>query len=148
MSQEQTQRQLPAPCIVDFGTIVNKDDMKRLLDDLCHVRYIHTIDNQFHTEGKGWVQEVFNDPYQSTLIANGNLYINLQSFDYLKLSQSSTKETYFDLVQDNRQLRLIPLSNLAQEQTNTYNFNAAAIEAMVTEVLSAHLDVQLDDDDF
>lgn len=148
MSQEQTQRQLPAPCIVDFGTIVNKDDMKRLLDDLCHVRYIHTIDREFHTEGKGWVQEVFNDPHQSTLIANGNLYINLQSFDYLKLSQSSNKETYFDLVQDNRQLRLIPLSNLAQEQTNTYNFNAAAIEAMVTEVLSARLDVQLDDDDF
>jgi hypothetical protein len=148
MSQEQTQRQLPAPCIVDFGTIVNKDDMKRLLDDLCHVRYIHTIEQQFHTEGKGWVQEVFNDPHQSTLIANGNLYINLQSFDYLKLSQSSTKETYFDLIQDNRQLRLIPLSNLAQEQTNTYNFNTAAIEAMVTDVLSARLDVQLDDDDF
>jgi hypothetical protein len=148
MSQEQTQRKLPAPCIVDFGTIVNKDDMKRLLEDLNHVRYIHTIDNEFHTEGKGWVQEVFNDPHQSTLIANGNLYINLQSFDYLKLSQSSAKETYFDLVQDNRQLRLIPLSNLAQEPTNTYNFNAAAIEAMVTEVLSAQLDVQLDDDDF
>ncbi len=88
MSKEQTPRQLPAPCIIDCGIIVSKDDMKRLLNDLCHVHYIHLIDRQIESEGKGWVLEVFNHPCQSTLIANGNLYINIQSFDYLQLSQS------------------------------------------------------------
>jgi hypothetical protein len=148
MSQEQIPSKLPAPCIVDCGTIVNKDDMKRLLKDIGQVRYIHSIDRHIHNQGQGWIIEIFNDAYQSTLIANGNLYINLQSFDCLQLSQSPTKETYFDLIQDNRLLRLIPLGNVVVEQSNANNLNAAAIEAMVTEVLSAHLDAQFDDDDF
>ena len=148
MSKEQTPRQLPAPCIIDSGTIVSKDDMKRLLNDLCHVHYIHTIDGKLHSEGKAWILEVFNHPCQSTLIANGNLYINIQSFDYIQLSQSPNQETYFDLIQDNRRLRLIPIVNSKPEQTSGKNIDAATIEAMVTEVLSARWDVQLDDDDF
>ena len=148
MSKEQTPRQLPAPCIIDSGTIVSKDDMKRLLNDLCHVHYLHTIDEELHSEGKGWILEVFNHPCQSTLIANGNLYINIQSFDYIQLSQSPEGENYFDLIQDNRRLRLIPIVNSKPEPASVKNIDAATIEAMVTEVLSARWDVQLDDDDF
>ena len=148
MSKEQTPRQLPAPCIIDSGTIVSKDDMKRLLDDLCHVHYLHTIDKELHSEGKGWILEVFSHPYQSTLIANGNLYLNIQSFDYLQLSQSREGGNYFDLIQDNRRLRLIPIINSKPEPTSVKNIDVATIEAMVTEVLSARWDVQLDDDDF
>ena len=148
MSKEQTPRQLPAPCIIDSGTIVSKDDMKRLLNDLCHVHYIHTIDEKLHSEGKGWILEVFNHPCQSTLIANGNLYINIQSFDYVELIESPDRETYFDLIQDNRRLRLIPIINSKPEQSSVKNIDAATIEAMVTEVLSARWDVQLDDDEF
>lgn len=148
MSKEQTPRQLPAPCIIESGTIVSKDDMKRLLNDLCHVHYIHTIDEEIHSEGKGWILEVFNHNCQSTLIANGNLYINIQSFDYVQLSQSPEQETCFDLIQDNRRLRLIPIINSKPEQVAVKNIDAATIEAMVTEVLSARWDVQLDDDDF
>ncbi len=148
MSKEQTPRQLPAPCIIDSGTIVSKDDMKRLLNDLCQVHYIHTIDEKLHSEGKGWILEVFNHPCQSTLIANGNLYINIQSFDYVQLNQSPNQETYFDLIQDNRRLRLIPIVNSKPEQASVKNIDAATIEAMVTEVLSARWDVQLDDDEF
>jgi hypothetical protein len=136
----------PAPCIVDFGTVVNKDDMRRLLNDLCHVRYFHSIDRQLLSEGQGYILEVFNDDRQSTLIANGNIYINVQSFDYLQLSQSSSQETCFDLVQEHRTLRLIPVSVQNSEQILTRNIDAATIEAMVTDALSARLDVQLDDD--
>ena len=89
--------------------------------------------------------EVFAAPNRSTLIANQALYLNVQSFDYLHLSQSPEKEAYFDLIQDNRQLRLIPLSNPFQEQS-TQQLNADALEAMVTQVLSAKWDVQIDDD--
>ena len=145
MSHPQSQHQIPAPCIIDTGIIVNKQDMGRLLTDLGRVRYIHTLDGKLQNEGEGYVLEVFADPQRSTLIANHTLYLNVQSFDYLQLNQSLEKEVYFDLIQDNRQLRIIPLSNPLQEQS-TQQFNAEALEAMVTQVLSAKWDVQIDDD--
>jgi hypothetical protein len=145
MSHPKSPHQIPAPCIIDTGIIVNKQDMGRLLTDLGRVRYIHTLDGKLQNEGEGYVLEVFADPQRSTLIANHTLYLNVQSFDYLQLNQSLEKEVYFDLIQDNRQLRLIPLSNPLQEQS-TQQFNAEALEAMVTQVLSAKWDVQIDDD--
>lgn len=148
MNQPHRSNQSIAPCIVDTGIIVNKDDMKRLLNDLCHVSYTHSIDERVDSEGKGFIQEIFSESYQSTMIANGNLYINLKSFDYLQLSKSSDNQTCFDLIQENRQLRLIPISGTALNKEQDKSINAAAIEAMVTEVLSARLDVQFDDEEF
>jgi hypothetical protein len=146
MSHHQSSHQLPAPCIIDTGIIINKQDIGRLLSDLSRVRYIHTLDGHLQSDGEGFVMEVFYDPHRSTLIANKALYLNVQSFDYLQLNQSAEKEAYFDLVQDNRQLRLIPLSTPWQEQSNQH-LNADALEAMVTQVLSARWDVQIDDED-
>ena len=139
---------IPAPCIVDEGILVDRDDIKRLLADICHVRYVHTIDGQVTGEGKGFIQEIFSDPYQSTSIANKNIYININSFDYLQLSKSTDEEAYFDLIQDNRQLRLIPIARKTQVRAISNEIDAETIEAMVTEVLSARLDVQLDDEEF
>ena len=146
MSKHHGMKSLPAPCIVDEGTIVNPDDIKRLLADLCHVYYVHTIDGQVSSEGKGIIQEIFNDLGQSTLIANRRIYLNIQSFDYLQLSKTTDGEACFDLIQDNRQLRLIP--SYKSDRVISKNFDAEAIEAMVTEVLSARLDVQFDDEYF
>ena len=143
----QRNQAIPAPCIIDEGTIVNKEDIKRLLNDLGHVRYIHIIDDRVKSEGKGWVMEILNDPLQSTIVANNNLYLNLQSFDCLQLGKSQDNETYFDLVQDNRQLRLIPLVNNTLEKGIARNIDVATIEAMMGEVLSARFDVQFDDED-
>lgn len=148
MSEHHGMKSLPAPCIVDEGTVINQDDIKRLLADLCHVHYIHTIDGLVINEGTGFVQEIFNDFHQSTLIANNKIYLNIQSFDYLQLSKSTDGEACFDLIQDNRQLRLIPVARTTTPQVIAKNLDAEAIEAMVTEVLSARLDVQLDDEDF
>jgi len=145
MSHSQSPHPFPAPCIIDTGIIINKQDMGRLLTDLGRVRYIHTLDGKLQNEGEGCILQVFADPHRSTLIANHTLYLNVQSFDYLQLNQSPDKETYFDLIQDNRQLRLIPLSNPLQEQS-TQHLNADDLEAMVTQVLSAKWDVQIDDD--
>ncbi|PSO53616.1 MAG: hypothetical protein BRC40_08570 [Cyanobacteria bacterium QH_8_48_120] len=138
---------LPAPCIIDSGIIVNKKDMQRLLRDLEHVRYHHFLDGNLQSEGEGYVIEVFADSHQSTLVANHALYINVGSFDYLQLHQSPEQQTYLDLIQDFRQLRLIPTSNLLQEK-DIMSMDAEAIEAMVTQVLSAKRDVQFDDDDY
>nr|WP_242019334.1 MULTISPECIES: hypothetical protein [unclassified Trichocoleus] len=146
MSHDQSPPQLPAPCIIDFGIVVNKQDMRRLLADLGRVRYIHSLDGNVQSQGEGYVLDVFADDQRSTMIANQAIYLNVYSFDYLQLHQSPDQESYFDLIQDHRQLRLIPLSNPLQEQA-TPSINAAALEAMVTQVLSAKWDVQFDDDD-
>jgi hypothetical protein len=63
----------------------------------------------------------------------------------LQLHQTPEKQAYFDLVQDNRRLRLIPLSNPLHEQS-VETLNAEALEAMVTQVLNARWDVQIDDE--
>ena len=148
MSKHQGMKFIPAPCIVDRGTLINHEDIKRLLSDLCHVYYVHSIDGQVTDEGKGFIQEIFDDRHQSTLIANQKIYININSFDCLQLSISTRNESCFDLIQDNRQLRLIPINRKERNKTMCKDIDAEAIEAMVTEVLSARLDVQLDDEYF
>ncbi|MEB3357391.1 MAG: hypothetical protein VKK04_11750 [Synechococcales bacterium] len=137
---------LPAPCIVDTGIVVNKQDMQRLLADLGAVRYVYTQDETVLAQGEGYVVEVFADPQQATLVTNQTLYLNVYSFDYLELSRSLEQEACFDLVQDSRQLRLIPLSNPLKERSDR-TLNVAALEAVVAEVLSANLDVKMDEDD-
>lgn len=137
--------QIPAPCIIDDGLIIDKQDMKRVLTDLNRVRYFHTQDGRTTSQGEGCVLEVFADPRRATMVANHALYLNVYSFDYLQLSKAED-ESRFDLIQDDRQLRLIPLSNPLQEQANR-GINVAELEVMVAEVLSASLDVQIDDEE-
>lgn len=146
MSHDQSRNiRLPAPCIVDSGIVVNKQDIQKLLSDLNRVRYLYKQEERLISEGEGFVLEVFADPQRSTLVANHALYLNIQSFDYLEL-QKFDQQACFTLVQDVFQLQLMPLSNPLQEQGNR-TLNAAALEAVVAEVLSANWDVQIDDDD-
>lgn len=137
---------LPAPCIVDSGIVINKQDIQRLVTDLGRVRYIYRQGDDILSEGEGHILEVFADAQQSTLVTNASLYINVCSFDYLELRRSPDGEAQFDLVQDNRQLSLIPRSNPIKNQSDRA-MNVAAIEAMVAEVLSANIDMRLDDSD-
>jgi hypothetical protein len=145
MSYDKSSKRLPAPCIIDTGIVVNKLDMRRLLMDLRHVRYLHLQDNNLQSQGEGYVLEVFTDPQRATLVANHALYLNVDSFDYLELKVSAEGESYFDLVQDHRRLRLIPLTNLLQDHSSA-NLNAADLEAVVDQVLSAKWDLQIDDE--
>ncbi len=146
MSSNNSNDRVSAPCIIDNGILVNKRDMQRLLIDLGRVRYIHTQDGQIQSQGEGYILEVFADHQRSTLVANHSIYLNVFSFDYLELGKSSCEETYFDLVNEGRHLRLIPLSNPMQEETSR-NINAAAFDAVMDQVLSSNWDVQVDDDD-
>jgi hypothetical protein len=148
MSHDQLSRNknLPAPCIVDTGIVVNKQDMHRLLSDLNRVRYAYCQDGTALAQGEGWVLEVFADPQRSTLVANHTLYLNVHSFDYLELRLSPEQEACFHLVQENCQLQIFPLSNPLQEQAGR-NLSLSALEAVVAEVLSAKWDMQLDDEE-
>ncbi len=120
--------------------------MHRVLTDLNRVRYIHTQDGHLISEGEGCILEILVDPHRATLVANHALYLNVHSFDYLELNRSVDGAT-FDLIQDTRQLRLIPLSNPLQDQANR-GIDVAELEVMVAEVISASLDVQIDDEQF
>ena len=135
---------LPAPCIVDNGIVVHKSDMLRLLKGLRQVRYIHRQDNEITSTGEGCVMETFADPSQATLIANRSLYLNVHSFDYIELIRHE-EETTFALVQDNRCLCLTPFDN-KKDHCLTQEIDVAALEAIVTEALSASWDASMDDD--
>jgi hypothetical protein len=145
MSNYCPDSQLPAPCIINTGIIVNKTDMRRLLADLGRVRYIYIQEGKLTSQGEGDLMEIFTHPQQATLIANHALYLNLHSFDYLELKQSLEQETYFDLSQDNACLRLIPLCTPLQERV-TRSLNAGSLEAMMDQVISAKWDAEIDDD--
>lgn len=135
---------LPAPCIVDSGIVIHKADMLRLLKGLRNVRYIHRQDDEITNTGEGCVMEVFADPNQATLVANRALYLNVHSFDYLEMV-SSGDETSFALVQDNRCLCLTPVAKCCKNRTHR-EIDAAALEAIVTEALSASWDASVDDE--
>ncbi|MGC1308030.1 MAG: hypothetical protein WA885_12450 [Phormidesmis sp.] len=136
---------LPAPCIVDNGIVVHKKDILRLLKGLRRVRYIHTQDNEITNTGEGCVVEAFCDPTQATLVANHSLYLNVHSFDYLEMITTG-EDTTFALVQDDRCLCLTPVST--PKETLSHSIDAATIEAIVTEALSASWDASLDDDHY
>ncbi len=135
---------LPAPCLVDNGIVVHKADMLRLLKGLSHVRYIHRQDDQITSTGEGRVMEAFSDANQATLVANHSLYLNVHSFDYLEMVRSGD-ETSFALVQDNRCLCLTPIVK-EPERSATREIDVAALEAIVTEALSASWDASIDDE--
>lgn len=123
MSSDRTppHTHLPAPCIVDAGIIVNKQDIRRLLCDLGAVRYRYVQDNQCIAQGEGYVVEVFSDPNEATLVANHSLYLNICSFDYLELSQVPLSPTHADPVSETKesnqkQSELATLSDLSKEK--------------------------------
>ncbi len=134
----------PTPCIIDNGIVVHKTDMLRLLKDLRHVRYIHRQDNEITSSGEGFIMEAFADPHQATLVANRSLYLNVHSFDYMEIVRSG-EDTSFALVQDNRCLCLTPISKAPSIDSNR-EIDVAALEAIVTEALSASWDASIDDE--
>ncbi|MEM1242091.1 MAG: hypothetical protein AAGI45_19840 [Cyanobacteria bacterium P01_H01_bin.26] len=145
MSYQPSTNSLPAPCLIDAGIVVNKKDMMRILQHLGRVRYVHNQEEQVLKEGEGYVVEVFSDAQQATLVANSSLYLNVTSFDYMEMGQLPDQQPFFDLIQDNRRLRIMPLSNPLTER-NTCSINDATLEAILAEALTARWDACLDDD--
>ncbi|GAB4214257.1 MAG: hypothetical protein OHK0012_11940 [Synechococcales cyanobacterium] len=89
--------------------------MHRLLSDLGRVYYWDMVDQEIVRSGEAYVMEVFADSTSATMIANASVYLNVYSFDCLVLGldqqDQDTQQAIFDLIQENRTLRLRPLSN-------------------------------------
>ncbi|PPT05138.1 hypothetical protein CKA32_005226 [Geitlerinema sp. FC II] len=122
--------------------------MQRVLGDLHQIRYLYLQDGKPYSRGEAYVVEVFADTQQSTILADRSLYLNVCSFDYLELKQDERRNTYFDLVQESRQLRLIPVTSPPIDRVSS-DFSDDTLESVLAQVISAKLDAQIDDlDDF
>ncbi len=134
-----------APCLVDTGLIVQRRDIQRVLCDLGRVAYQDRIDDQVRGQGEGYVMEVFEDPVASTLVVNRTLYLNINSFDYLAIAQIPDPEdpqrirSQLDLVQENRTLRLIPLSDPLSDPMEAFE-DTQALKAAMADALAAESD--------
>src|SRR3990167_7695516 len=78
-------------CLVDYGIVYSKRDMIRILRDLDRVDYIDLIDNVTVAQGEGYIVEVYANSYDSTIVFNHRLHINVNSFDLLKMKSTPGK---------------------------------------------------------
>ena len=114
---EREERNL-IPCIVDEGLVVNRKDMMRILRDLGHVKYADIHDGRVRSEGEGFIYSVFVNYNRSTIFVNKRLYINVNSFSHIELSQLEDGQAAIDLVEASRTVRLMPLTDPLQERKN------------------------------
>ena len=111
-------------CLVDYGVVYSKRDMIRILRDLDRVKYFDLIDNVEVAHGEGYVIEVYANGYDSTLVFNNRLHINVNGFDFLKIKSNPDKT--IELISGHRVVKLRPL-------TNVLKINQAAIEEEIDE---------------
>ena len=97
-------------CLVEQGIIYSKRDMIRILRDLDRVNYTDLIDNLSVAYGEGYVVEVYANSFDSTLVFNNRLHINVNSFDFLKII--TQPEKLVELISGHRIIKLKPLTNI------------------------------------
>ncbi len=95
-------------CIVEEGILLNRRDIVRVLRDLGLVRYSDLHDGAARASGEGYVTSVVANGSSSTIIANRRLYLNVNNFEYMRLGVEDG-QPFFDLVTQNRTIRLIPV---------------------------------------
>lgn len=137
-------------CIVDEGILLNRRDMVRLLRDLGLVRYVDLHSGETRASGEGYVTSVVANQINSTIIANRRLYLNVNNFEYLKLGLDAG-QTFFDLVDRDRIVRIIPLDcALTPPPVTTEDaFGSGRVANGFRDALAeVYFDDEEDDDDF
>ncbi|NJN60970.1 MAG: hypothetical protein HC795_05050 [Coleofasciculaceae cyanobacterium RL_1_1] len=140
---------MPAPCIINVGTIVHKSDMLRVLSRLNHVSYTHMCKGERRSQGTATLVEVVNDPQHATLLADRLLHLNISSFDYLELLQGSDdQQTQFVLVRGDEQLRLESVNHPIDNEIAAFDqhktFGDSSLEFALAHIIAAKLDAHLD----
>lgn len=114
---EDREKKNQLQCIVDEGILVHRRDMVRILRDLGHVRYEDHVGESVRSQGEGYVVSVVSSDQASTIIVNKRLYLNVNTFDFVRLSTAEGGAAQIDLVTDQRVIRLLPLGDpLAERQ--------------------------------
>jgi len=137
-----------APCIINAGTIVSKTDMLRVLSRLTHVRYTHQWEDETRSQGTATLVDVFDDPQQSTMLANRLLHLNVNSFDYLELRPASNGDTAFVLVRGDECLCLESSADVELGDIELLDrdgaFGESSLEFALAHIIAAKLDAHLD----
>lgn len=141
MGWDQREDRNRIPLVVDDGIIANRRDMVRVLRDLGHVRYAELVGDETRASGEGLVAHVAAHDTAATIVANRRIYLNVNGFDFLRLGRGSDGAA-FDLVTDNRTLRLEPLSDPIRDGIT--HEESAYVPA---EALSGLIGAQLSEDD-
>lgn len=101
------------PCIIDQGVVFNKKDMCRILQSLDRIQYTEVLQDSQASEEiitrEGVIVDVFEDDTQATIFFNRRIYLNVNSFDYLKIVYIYNVEP---------EISPTPLSENSPEQTN------------------------------
>ena len=140
------------PCIVDEGIIANRKDMVKILRDLGHVRYAELRGEEVRATGEGIITNVCAHESAATVVANKRIYVNVNGFDFLRLTRVAGDLTAFDLVCEERTLRLEPLSDPIRDGhmvEEAHYVQAGALGGLIGHQLSEEdlAELFLDDDD-
>ena len=129
-------------CLVDYGIIHAKRDMIRILRDLDRVEYVDLIDNITVAKGEGYVVEVYANSCDSTIVFNSRLHINVNGFDFLKISSVPVK--VIDLISGHRIIRLKPLPSLHSTSQSAIEEEIDEQRIAITSQLACDNEVDID----
>lgn len=96
----------PPPCIINEGTVFRKKDMLRTLETLETVRFEQVVDGQVISTGQAVIAGIFASRSSATLLVNAYLYVNINSFDYLRFYINREGQTVVELNGDATVLKL------------------------------------------
>lgn len=103
----------PPPCIINEGTVFRKKDMLRALETLDTIRYEQIVDSQTMSSGEATIAGIFASRHAATLLVNAFLYININSFDYLRFYLNGEGRTVVELAGDSMTLKLTAIEGEA-----------------------------------
>lgn len=101
------------PCIINEGTVFRKKDMLRALETLDTVRFEQVVDGHMISCGQAVIAGIFASRASATLLVNAYLYLNINSFDYLRFYINPAGETMVELTSDAMMLRLTAVESEA-----------------------------------
>jgi hypothetical protein len=94
--------------IVNDGIVYSKKDIIRLLLDLGYVTYYEVKSDKVTNKGQGFIMRVCATSDDPTLFLNGKIYINVNSFDYLRVKNVKKFLSLYELHSQDRIMKIIP----------------------------------------
>ena len=133
------------PCVVENGIVYGLRDIYRVVRDLGHVQYQEIIEGHVNATGDGYIMSVVANSQSATVVANRRIYLNVNGFDYLKVTTLEEGVVQFDMINSYRTLRLIPIAEpVSEDGTEEKPERFEEYDHFIQEDFA---EIQLEDDD-
>lgn len=136
-----TPRQLP-PLLVGDGTLTHSRDMVRALETVETFTYRYLVDGDLITEGRATLVRIMADSDSASVLVNGCMFLNVQSFQYINFRTDAEGQARFDLYVEGAVLEITPL-----DEPEIRTGQRQVIRMMEESVFDANSIVLLDDED-